>query len=199
MISIADNIDEFQRGLSDFARNQLPFAVSQALNDTVGEVEEAWRVQLQRRLDNPTPFTLRGTFKQRSSKTRLTASVAFRDIQSSYLRRLVTGGTRLPRNRALLMPVGQRTNKYGNMPRGAVKRVLAKPNVFSGKVNGVGGIWQRPARRAKGGKPKLLIAFRPQARYAKQLDLQRPAEGRARTAFPTRFGVRFRAAIASAR
>lgn len=201
MISFADNIAEFERGLSDLAQNQLPFAVALALNDTAQDVDRAWITHLRRRLDRPTPFTMRGVRRGRASKTRLTAFVAFKDVQARYLARLQKGGTRRPAGRALLVPVRQRLNKYGNMPRGSLVRSLAKKGVFAGKVNGKGGVYQRPTKRqAKAGiGPKLLVSFQPRAEYRKTLNLQRAAQGAARSGFPRHFAKRFKEALRTAK
>lgn len=201
MISFDHNIRAFERSLSDLARRQLPFATALALNDTAAEVREAWQVQMKRRLDRPTPFTLRGVFMRRASKRRLTATVGVKDVQAGYLKYQVRGGTRLPVGRAIPVPVGQRRNKYGNMPKGALKRVIAKPDVFVGKVGAVPGVWKRP-RRTKAKKiksPTLLVAFEPRVTYQPRLDLERAAKGRARAAFPRHFSKRLKQAIATAR
>lgn len=201
MLSVSHNIRHFERGLSDMARRQLPFAIALALNDTGGDVQEAWRTHLTRRLDRPTPFTLKGTRLRRAKKSRQVATVAYKDIQAGYLRFAVTGGTRRPKGRAIVVPVNARRNKYGNLPRGSVRKMLARDDVFSGRVRGVEGIWQRPKRskrKVKAG-PKLLAAYEPSAEYTQRLDLGRAAEGRARQAFPRHFAIRFRQALATAR
>lgn len=197
MISVAHNIAQFERGLSDLAQRQLPFATALALNDTAGAVKDAWSVHLERRLDRPTPFTKRGIYQRRASKARLTAEVGMKDIQAGYLSTLVQGGTRLPAGRALLVPVRQRVNQYGNLPRGAVRRLLARDDVFSGKVGRGAGIFQRGKSRKKA--PRLLISYQPSARYTRMLDLRTAAEGRARAEFPRRFSARLRQALATAR
>lgn len=197
MISFEHNIRDFERALSDLARRQLPFATAMALNDTAKDVSEAWGKHLQRRLDRPTPFTVRSRYVRRASKRKLTATVGIKDRQASYLKYQVEGGTRLPARRALLVPVRARLNRYGNMPRGAVARALARPNTFSGKVGRAAGVFQRQARRSAG--LKMLVAYASRASYGKRLDLQQVAEKRARASFARHFARRFRAAMATAR
>jgi len=201
MISFADNIDAFGRGLSDLSLRQIPFAAALALNDTAADVQKAWETQAERRLDRPTPFTKRGVYVQRAKKGRLTATVGYRRIQVSYLRFQVQGGARRPAGRALVIPVGQKRNVYGNMPKGAVKRALAKKDVFSGKVGGKPGIYRRPSKRQRkmGKGPQLLMTYASRASYSPTLDLQRPATGTARAQFPKHFARRFRQALATAR
>ena len=173
MFSIEHNIDRFQRSLNNFERQQLPFALSVAINETLEDVKLGEEKLLDVRLDRPTPFTKRGLAIKRSTKRRLAGSVFFKPIQSQYLRRLEEGGTRRPKKQAIPVPVRQRVNKYGNMSKGAIQRLLTKPNVFSGSINGVAGIWQRPGR--KGGSPKLLVAYERKATYKRQLHFGRDA------------------------
>ncbi len=217
MISFEDNIRDFESSLTDFAQNQLPFATALALNDTIEEVDDAWKVQLDRRLDRPTPFTKRGTFRRRATKRKAVATVAFKDVQSGYLKKLVTGGQRRPKGRAILIPVAQRVNKYGNLPKGAVARVGARSDTFVASKGAKNtkhlrpGIYKKPKRSgrrsAAGGKrgvgnlvgPQLLVAFEDRATYSKQLDLQKPAEGKARSEFPKHFARRFKSALATAK
>ena len=97
MLHIGDSLREFERALSDAMHDQLPFALSRALNDTAEDVAGAWRAGLNYRLDRPTPFTLRAPFIQRrATKSSPTVIPAFRDIQAGYLgrqRRLFHGRT----------------------------------------------------------------------------------------------------------
>ncbi|MGV6848564.1 MAG: hypothetical protein ACWA5A_09315 [Marinibacterium sp.] len=209
MLKIKDNIAEFERGLSDIARRQVPFAVALALNDTAADVERAWRAHLQERLDRPTPFTLRGMFKARASKRTLTAVVGFKRIQSEYLRLQAEGGTRFPMGRALVLPVGQKLNRYGNIPRGAVRRSLARDDTFvasGGKSETqhlAPGVYRRPKRgsyrRGRSKPPQLLISFKGSARYGRTLDLQSVAMSRALASFPDHFRRRFIEAMNTAR
>lgn len=194
MIDISSNIEEVERVLSDKGRNQLPFALSQSLNDTTDAVRDRWASLIASELDRPTPFTKRGLFNRRSSKVRLVATVGVKDIQAGYLEFQARGGRRRPDGRAILVPVNARLNRYGNMSRGAVKRLLAQPTVFSGRVKNVPGIY----RRIRGGV-KLLVAYEDTVDYSARLPLQRRADDAGRALFPVLFERRFRAAMATRR
>ena len=100
-----------------------------------------------------------------------------------------------------MVPVNQRRNKYGNMPRGALKRALAKPEVFSGKVKGVGGIWQRPKATARGARRglKLLAAYQSSARYRPRLSFVPRAELKARKEIGPAIARRLAQAVKTAR
>lgn len=197
MISFEIDTRAFERALTDLERNQLPFAISRALNDTAEDVKQAWEGDILRRLDRPTPFTQRAVFIQRSTKSRLVAVVGIKDTQAEYLRWQVTGGTQSARRRAIPLPAGQRRNRYGNAPRGAIKRALSKPNTFSGTVRGVSGIWQR--MRSKSRPLKLLFAYEPRTTYSARLNLERPALSTARRVAQGHLARRVAEALATAR
>ena len=175
MLSFKANFDDAYRGLSDLARKQLPYATAMALNDTAQDVKSAEEADIENEFENPTPFTKRALYLRRASKSRLTSEVGVKRVQAGYLKRQVTGGVRRPAGRALLVPGSIRLNKYGNMPKGAVKRMLARPNTFvaSKKKSATRhmrpGIYQRKgsARRGTAGV-KLLVAFEARASYQKR-------------------------------
>lgn len=195
MISFELDFRAFERALTDFEKQQLPFAASQALNDTARDIKRAWEGEIERRIDRPTPFTKRSVFIQRSTKRNLTAVVGIKDIQAEYLRWQVRGGVQSARRKAIPIPVQQRRNKYGNAPRRALQRALAKPNTFSGKVKGTAGVWQRRKNRP----PKLLYAYTRKAVYSPRLNLQRPALTVARRVYRGHMASRLVRAIATAR
>lgn len=207
MIYVGDNIDAFYRHLSDVGRDQLPFATALALNDTAAEVRDAEQTETAKRLDRPTPFTQRGLYVSRASKRRLTAVVGFKDRQAAYLALQVTGGVRTPKGRALLVPVGARLNKYGNMPRRAVARLLAKADTFVASRSDPKtghlppGIYQRVPRGSRGGapKPKLLVAFEDRAKYQPRLRFDYVAQRRAEAVFERKFLARLDQAMRTAR
>lgn len=195
MLSVTDNIDDFERSLTHFERQQLPFAVSFAINETLADVKREEERLLPVRLDRPTAFTQRGLAIKRATKRRLVGQVGFKPIQSEYLQKVEEGGIRKPKKKAILVPVNQRVNKYGNLPKGVIRRLLARPNVFSGNVKGVAGIWQR----MKGGRLKLLVAYERQASYRPQLHFQSDAQVTARRHFPTNMRDAMARAIRTAR
>jgi len=130
MVTMSVDLRTFRRSLDEIGRKQMPFATALALNDTAEDVEEAWELELEEKLDRPTPFTKRGIYKRRATKSRLTAEVGFKTIQAGYLKYQMQGGVRRPKGRALLVPAKTRLNKYGNMPKGSVARTIRKPGHF---------------------------------------------------------------------
>tara|TARA_R110000751_G_scaffold146094_9_gene250005 strand:+ start:10674 stop:11267 length:594 start_codon:yes stop_codon:yes gene_type:complete len=195
-ISFESNIGEWTRYLGDRVAGQLPFATAKALTDTVRlDLKPAAERLIARRLDKPTPFTKRGIAFSGANKQGLIASVFVKDIQAEYLRVQEEGGTTTPKGRAFLIPVGQRRNKYGNMTRNAVKAALAKPATFSGRVKGVGGIWQR----MKSGKLKLLIRYEDKTTYSPRLGFHQEMAKVAGHAFPARFARSLEHALRTAK
>jgi hypothetical protein len=165
MISINISHD-FARVAADWDRRyvqQFPFALAKALTDTARDAQKEVTDQLPRIFEKPTPFTMRAIGYGRATKQTLTSTVFVKDIQAEYLKLQVSGGVRHPRGRALVLPVEQKVNTYGNIPRGAVRRLLARPDTFSGRVHNIPGIWQRTKKGLK-----LMIAYEPEARYARR-------------------------------
>ncbi len=197
MITIDANFDQVLRGLADTEKRHVPFAMSLALNATGHDVKTNTEKSLSKRLDRPTRFTQRGLAIRRSSKRNLVVSVFFKDIQSEYLRLQETGGRRTPAKRAIVVPVNQRLNRYGNMPRHALKRILARSDTFEGTINGVPGIWQRPRR--KNGKLKLLIAYEDHADYQPRLRFEQSALKTTRARMPINFKRAMKQAISNVR
>jgi hypothetical protein len=162
-ISAVANSAHARRVLGSAVR-QLPFVTAAALTSVVKLAQVAEQRALPSVFDKPTPFTQRGIGVQTATKGSLRAAVYVRPQQAAAgLLLQETGGIRTPKKRALVTPAGARLNQYGNLPRRGVKNMLARPNVFSGMVKGVPGIWQRPAKQKgrQGSKlsPKLLVRY----------------------------------------
>lgn len=195
-LSVTSNVDAWTRHLTGSVARQVPFALAVALTDTARlDCKPAAERLLSKRIDRPTPFTKKGFGTRGATKRRLVSQVFFKDTQADYMTWAVGGGEQRPKNRALLIPVGTRRNQYGNMSRNAVRTALAKPNTFSGTVNGVPGVWQRMAR----GRLKLLIRYEDKANYKPILPFHREMAKVASNAFPARFGRSLERAIRTAR
>ncbi|MFN3614677.1 MAG: hypothetical protein ACK4WC_08980 [Rubrimonas sp.] len=201
---VRHNIAEVERGLSNFAREQVPFAVSVAINAVAQQVAEEQDRQLRRALDRPTPFTLRGVGVSRSSKRRLVAAVFVKDRQAAYLRFQEAGGVRQPAKRAIPVPAKLRRNRFGNMPRGAVANALAASNTFSGTPKGGGqpGVYRRlgaTADRKGGFKLERVLTWADQARYRPRLGFIKTARRVAANRIAPEFETALAKAIATAR
>ncbi|VAW62548.1 hypothetical protein MNBD_GAMMA11-797 [hydrothermal vent metagenome] len=115
-------------------------------------------------------------------------------IQAEYLKWVVDGGTRKPKNKAHVLPANIRRNKYGNIPRGKVKKLLQRSDVFSGKVKGVAGIYQRTRQGLK-----LLFAYKAEVKHEPQYGFREVAEKRVRQTLARNFAVAMGRALRSAR
>ena len=221
-IDIRSDIKELTRSLNRIQRKQIPFATSKALNATAFDVRKTLQDALDIHLNNPTPYTKRGVQVEKSTKRNLVAKVGFRSrkfgkgqgkiTQAEYMKRQIKGGTRFPQGQAIPVPVpsNMRPNKFGNIPRGKIDRLLAdKDKYFSGTPKGGkggAGIWQRmPANskraksRNKGGRIRMVIAWEPKAQYSGRFPFRQIVARTVRTNFRLRFDTSIRQALASAR
>ncbi|KUY76098.1 hypothetical protein WI27_19800 [Burkholderia cepacia] len=163
-LSVRSDVRALSKKLDALARKQLPFATAQAINATAEKVRDAERENLSKVLDNPTPFTLNSVAIKRATKSNPVALVYVKPIAVSYLLPYEVGGKNKLNSRALIKPVGQKVNQYGNLPRSAMARLKGKPNVFIGKVQTkagvVDGVWRRTKKtRGKAAGLKLMMKF----------------------------------------
>ena len=170
-ISVKMETERAEKYLRKAAKKQLPFATAVALTKTAKHLAEVERRSLSKHLDRPTPFTkkafaIKPARKQDFKTGRIFSRLFIKDAQEKYLRFAIEGGTRRPKNRAIVVP-GQATrlNRYGNLSRNFIKNMLAKPNVFTTTINGTGAIVQR----MRSGILKTLVIFTSSASYEKRL------------------------------
>lgn len=195
-VNVRADVKQVERMLTDLQKKQIPFATALALTRTAQDVQAEVQASMDKQLDRPTPFTKRGVAIKRATKSKLVSEVFIKPIQAGYLGYQIEGGTRHPKGKAVVVPVGTRKNKYGNMPKGALKRLLARNDTFSGEVKGIPGIWQR----TRSGGVKLLIAYERKVEYTdKPFTFQVTAERKARERFPIRFDEAMASALRSAR
>lgn len=215
-ISIKSNVDKVTKRLAKTHAKQVPFATSVALNETANYVAKVQRKVAQSTFDRPTPFLLngihtgrgRGWAGQRATKRNLVAvlmpgsrrgniSEAGQRVNDT-LKRQILGGTRQAPGRALPVPTKKvRLNKYGNLTKGQIARLLSKPNVVSlGRREGVEpGIY----RRDKKGRLTMLVAWEPQTQYRARFDYYGIAQRIAGRRFQKEFRKSMARAVATAR
>jgi hypothetical protein len=160
-------------------KKQIPFATAQALTSVARQIATAEKTAFQRKLENPTPFTVNSVGAAGARRDNLTATVFVRDIAAGYLAPLEFGGVHKLTGQALLNPKNVKLNKYGNLSRNKLSQLKAKSDVFIGDIDGINGVWQRvKVKKGKKGKkrqkrsangtrrereknpmPKLLIRF----------------------------------------
>lgn len=191
-ISMKMEIKQVSRYISRVHKRQIPFAASQALNDSAFKAREKVMQAMSASLDRPTPWTKKGVIYKRSNKNNLTASVSITPERWKYLKYQVEGGSRQPAKKAIPVPVAMRRNKYGNMAKGGLQNLINSPKTFVGQIDGVGGVWDRKTGR-------LLVAFVSEATYEKKLAYHAIVRAAVRKNFKRDFDRRLAAAIRSAR
>lgn len=149
-------------GLTRAAKQQLPFANALAVNKLAKRVIAVESAAIESTFDKPSTFT-KNAFSQAPSfggmyatKRLPVAMVVAKPIQGRYLapsEEPKEPQALSPGKKRIRTPVAIGTNKGGNIPRGKLVELLARPDVFLGVVHGVNGIWQRPKRgtRRRGG------------------------------------------------
>ena len=131
-IDMRRSLAKFDRMLTELETQQLPFAISQALNDTAAAAQKAVTAEMPKIFDHPKPFTENSLVMKPASKTKLTALVTLKDRQAAYLLLEETGGTRTPdqttkgSNAALVVAPTLKLNSFGNIPDATVAKLIAK-------------------------------------------------------------------------
>ncbi|WP_208856045.1 hypothetical protein [Chromobacterium subtsugae] len=129
-------------------RDQLPFATAQALTVVAKTVQAAESKQIASKFKNPTPFTRNSVGVRAARKSNQEAMVFIKDQAARYLAPYESGGEHVLNSKALLNPKDIKKNAYGQLSRGTLARLRARPDIFIGKVKTrrgiVDGVWQRP-------------------------------------------------------
>lgn len=217
-VSIKGDLRPVHRAMIALRAQQVPFATSLALNALAKGVAAIETVAIAETFDTPTPFTQKAYRIEVATKGRPIAVVAAKDIQAQYLAPYVNGGSRfLGGKRGMLAPRGVGLNQYGNLTRGKMAALKAKPNVYIGPIKTKGGqvingVWQRSgpragARKSKragsapaaGGKLKLLIQFEDTTAAPKHLPFEQLAKEYLRQNARREFDLALRRALATAR
>ncbi|ENZ79616.1 hypothetical protein M3795_16835 [Ralstonia pickettii] len=203
-ISVRFDVKALNKQIDALASKQLPFAAAQAINAVAKKLQAAERDNMGKVLDRPTPFTLNSVSVKLANKTSLTAMVYVKDIAAAYLLPYEAGGPNKLNARALIKPVDQKVNQYGNLPRTTVKRLASKKNVFVGKIKTsageVDGVWQRSkATRGKKAGLKLLIKFQDAHEAKQRLGYQDLARKLVGASFRRELGEALARAVSTAR
>ena len=153
-ISIRSNIKQLEKDLNAFAYKQLPFATATALTALAKLVKPAEQANMQKVLDRPTPFTVNSVGVKGAKKNDLEATVFVKDIAAAYLEPYQFSGRNKLNSKALLKPVNQELNEYGNLPRTLLAQLKARSDIFIGPVKTksgqiINGVWQREAESAR--------------------------------------------------
>ena len=139
------NFQEFRDSLDDFAKNQLPFAVSKALTQSAVDARNYTRDQMRNIFDRPRSFTLNSMLISSATKTKLEARVYY-DMWASkgtpageYLSPNAFGTTRpakrseqllrsrgvLKSNEFIIPSAAAPQDKYGNVRTSEIIKILS--------------------------------------------------------------------------
>lgn len=147
--------EELTKGLDAMQRKQIPFATMKAINETANEVKKAEDRKIKRVFKKPTKATQNSVIILYAKKTRLEATVKIKDRPFSgsnasinaYLNPHIYGGDRsrkgsekrlqsdnkMARGKSLFPGQGIKLNKFGNITKAAMKRMMVGKNYFSVK------------------------------------------------------------------
>lgn len=120
-----EGLDELTRKIDP---RQTQFVVAKTLTQLAQAAAKELPQQAERDLDRPTAFT-KGAFYAIPARKGANpqAVVAVRSVAEKYLAKQVFGGVvRGERNDRLKLPSEYRTDPFGNIPRGEVKRLVSR-------------------------------------------------------------------------
>lgn len=189
---IKADIKKATRALDKMGRRQVPFATSVAINKTAVSIQRRAQSKITKDLDRPSPQVIKSIRVKRSTKRDLTGIVFILPAISRFLRYQIEGGTRPPRGKVEAVPVNIRLNKYGNIigrRQGKLRKLLSQPDIFSGTINGVAGIWQRGKGGLKNKTVKLLAAYESSTQYDKRFPFYRYADDTAQRVWRRNFRI----------
>tara|TARA_S200002703_G_scaffold159758_1_gene174550 strand:+ start:1391 stop:2032 length:642 start_codon:yes stop_codon:yes gene_type:complete len=175
-VNIQADIKEFTRKWNRTRKKEIPSIIRNTLND----LARASRIELQKTLpkyiDRPTKFTISSILFEETDKEKLKSMVGFLSknfpkkgrrgnvgtFPAEYMNFQVHGGTRLPKKTFIAVPTKHyKTNKFGNIKRNDISKLLANPKYFSGtSKKGNPGIFKKEKKGVK-----MVIAWEKQTEY----------------------------------
>lgn len=186
---LGDNLDVFFNKGFQRVEKQLTFASVLAANEIAKSVMAGVEKQLEKDIDRPTPFTKRAFKITRATKKNPVATVGIKPIQAEYLKYQISGGTR--HAKAIVIPSKGATNRYGNLPRGKLKKLEAQGKSFI--ADGV--VVQRMKRKNKA----IAYVGAKKATYKKRFKFFERARNEARVRANKHVTNSIRKALATAR
>jgi len=168
-IKIETNINRVVKQLNIIERQQIPFAASVAINETLGMgrtkgkgLDGVLGREMNKRLDRPMKRTTKAFYRKAANKKKLDGTLGFFDWASEFMKFLVFGGTRTTgKNIPVPFKQNARLNQYGNIT-GKKSGLIKKKSQFFGNIGGVDGVFERAKKDIK---PKLIIGFKKSVNY----------------------------------
>jgi len=195
---------------------QMKFAGALALTRTAVIAKKELTKEMEKSFDRPKPFTTKSIKITKATKANLQASIEIKPLTARYLAHQVTKQDRptkafeqalrskglLPSGMYVVPGPGVKLNKFGNVGRAAVKKMVSEASrpggkYFVAKINGTAGVWQRYGRRGRKIKPVLLFVRKPN--YRPRFDFYGTAERVFKTHFEKEFDKALEHALGTAR
>jgi hypothetical protein len=178
-ISVETDIIRIMNDFQDLRSKSVPYAISQAINDTLFNMRTPLSEEEKSVFDKPVPFTTSvGAWEiNRSSANALVGDISLRPDRESYLHLQVFGGTRVPKKKALAIPQegGVAIASHGGLKRNWKVLLKDKGKYFSGipkgHPNARPGVYRRlgASKSNKAGyKLQLHVAWENAATYKKR-------------------------------
>lgn len=212
-------LPEVRRLLRNLAEDQLPFAISSALNSTAFAVQKAQKERMPSVFDRPTPL-IKGAFRvEKSTKQTLTAKVFVEPRRAIVLSTHERGGSRgLQRIERYLrgkgwLPSGYRAtptdkmprNSYGNPRQAMITKIMqvldggsSQQRYFVIPPGSASRLSPGVYRANKTGLVKLYH-FVGRVSYDQRLEFAETSEAEARRLLPNQMSKAIARAIATAR
>jgi hypothetical protein len=158
---------------------EFGFAASVALNDTAFKIRDELGNHIDEISDGGSvPFTKKAFVVSKFSnkkQSKMEAEVISKDIQSQYLVPSILGKARESGDYAtgrsgVLLPIGIKLNKYGNIGKRSIKNSRTKSDVFTGEVGSKKtlGVYKRLKKKKRGGsRLQTLAIFKDRVNYNK--------------------------------
>ena len=195
-VNVKNNIKEITKWTTTTQKKQIPFATSNAINETLFTLRKEMGKQLDKKLDRPTPFTKRGFVVDKAKKTLLRGMLFMKNIVADYMQYQVDGGIRTD-SKFLPIPFvpNAKLNKFGNII-GKRTGLIKKNSQFIGTVKDTTGVWERTNKNQR---VKLIIGFEKSATYRPRFPFYKIAERFTANVFNKNFIKAFNRAMKSAR
>lgn len=170
-ITIKTNLKQLAAQYGEFGKD-VRFGLAKSLTRVAKEVQKAQIEEIPKLLDRPKPFTMNAIRVRAANKRNLTATVFMMDKTAWYLEPYEFGGkTKLNKGaKSQVLPVKQKLDQYGNIPRMTIGRLSKRKDIFIGEIktkNGtIKGVFQKPTTKGRKsklsnttGKLKILMRF----------------------------------------
>ena len=211
-ISVESDIKDVLREFRTLEGVGVPYAIKEAINDTLFALREEMPGEIERVFDRPTVFTktLSAWEVEKANTQTLVGELKMKPAQAAYMQWQVFGGTQMPKKRAIPMPELQGGGRLVSDSGGLKKswRVVFgdKKKYFSGIPKGakveIGGVYQRTSktkwdkkRKRHTGQIKLLLTWESQTRYKEKWHFHYFASEAFRSRFPENFRKRIQSQL----